>query len=470
MEGVALLNVLVLVALQIPGALTLTLNMISVPPHQTVGTDAELRCEFDMEGETLYSVKWYKDDHEFYRFVPNEHPQLQVFPVNGIHVDRHRSSREKVVLKRLSLDTAGTYKCEVSAEAPNFRTKSDKQDMVVVVTPSKAEIVGARPKYQVGDIVNVTPIYETFGEYNGVQSQRRQEGGYRDGGYRKTDSGVRRMPSEMAELREYHPRVESDGLETSVLGLLFKVKQHHLGGLKLECTSSIGSVYWQSFQEKIPIAPREQPATSGNWWRSANPASKIGIGEAKKMINGHRLTTARLLKHASMTYDAVKYVPTSEVPEHDKNEVIVRTDSLAKAMLNFDAVLDATKCVDDPDAEKATEDPETYSTSVSEIYSEIRRWITEVERASTASQVRFDRILPTNPPAQYRPVAKAPPALQEDVDIRRFDDWRSSFLIYIKVVGVLERPREHQVSTLWTFFAPEMLSIVQDVYGIPEDT
>ena len=56
----------------------------------------------------------------------------------------------------MSLRTAGTYKCEVSGEAPSFKTRFDQDDMVVVVTPSKAEIVGAQPKYLVGDTVNVT--------------------------------------------------------------------------------------------------------------------------------------------------------------------------------------------------------------------------------------------------------------------------------------------------------------------------
>jgi hypothetical protein len=54
------------------------------------------------------------------------------------------------------MESGGTYKCEVSAEAPSFRTKFAKQDMVVVIIPTKAEIVGAQPKYQVGDLVNVT--------------------------------------------------------------------------------------------------------------------------------------------------------------------------------------------------------------------------------------------------------------------------------------------------------------------------
>ncbi len=39
-----------------------------------------------MEGDTLYSVKWYKDDLEFYRYVPNDNPKLQVFQQKGINV------------------------------------------------------------------------------------------------------------------------------------------------------------------------------------------------------------------------------------------------------------------------------------------------------------------------------------------------------------------------------------------------
>ena len=51
------------------GALTLRLKNIDVPSHVLVGNEARLSCEFDMEGGTLYSVKWYKDDNEFYRWA-----------------------------------------------------------------------------------------------------------------------------------------------------------------------------------------------------------------------------------------------------------------------------------------------------------------------------------------------------------------------------------------------------------------
>lgn len=69
------------------GTLSLTLNTIDVPAHRVVGDKATLICQFDMEGDTLYSVKWYKDDQEFYRYVPNDRPKLQVFKTDGIQVD-----------------------------------------------------------------------------------------------------------------------------------------------------------------------------------------------------------------------------------------------------------------------------------------------------------------------------------------------------------------------------------------------
>ena len=68
-------------------AVGLTLKSIHVPAHVEVGDNARLTCRFDMGSDTLYSVKWYKNDLEFYRYVPNDRPKLQVFSQKGIHVD-----------------------------------------------------------------------------------------------------------------------------------------------------------------------------------------------------------------------------------------------------------------------------------------------------------------------------------------------------------------------------------------------
>lgn len=58
-----------------------------VPLHVPRGESTTLRCEFDLQGERLYSVKWYKGGREFFRHVPNELPKKQVYKVTGVNVD-----------------------------------------------------------------------------------------------------------------------------------------------------------------------------------------------------------------------------------------------------------------------------------------------------------------------------------------------------------------------------------------------
>lgn len=35
----------------------------------------------------LYSVRWYFEQEEFYRYVPKESPPSRVFPISGVIVD-----------------------------------------------------------------------------------------------------------------------------------------------------------------------------------------------------------------------------------------------------------------------------------------------------------------------------------------------------------------------------------------------
>lgn len=50
-------------------------------------TDAQLECRYDLDKDDLYSINWYKDRREFYRFYPHQSPQAKVFRVNGVNVD-----------------------------------------------------------------------------------------------------------------------------------------------------------------------------------------------------------------------------------------------------------------------------------------------------------------------------------------------------------------------------------------------
>lgn len=59
----------------------------SVPAAVKSGDSVILKCDYDMDGETLYSVKWYKGKREFYRYTPKGSPAMKIFNVIGIDVD-----------------------------------------------------------------------------------------------------------------------------------------------------------------------------------------------------------------------------------------------------------------------------------------------------------------------------------------------------------------------------------------------
>ncbi|KAF4522005.1 hypothetical protein B566_EDAN010854 [Ephemera danica] len=68
---------------------------LEVPEAVRRGESVKLVCEYDLERAALYSIKWYKGDDEFYRFVPKEAPPTRVFPMPGVNVDKSSLSNDE---------------------------------------------------------------------------------------------------------------------------------------------------------------------------------------------------------------------------------------------------------------------------------------------------------------------------------------------------------------------------------------
>lgn len=88
---------------------SLKILMLDVPSPAIVGESVELTCSYDLEGDKLYSVKWYKNDAEFYRYVPKDWPPGQFLPMNGIRVDVRRSFCSLLSPSLLSLIKPSTF-------------------------------------------------------------------------------------------------------------------------------------------------------------------------------------------------------------------------------------------------------------------------------------------------------------------------------------------------------------------------
>lgn len=128
-----------------------------MPKEAVVGSSIDLRCEWRiLGGSGLYSVKWYKDDHEFFRFLPDSSQRTQIFSRPGVKVEtRPNSEKKSIKLKDLSLESSGQYKCEVSTEAPSFATTYQTANLTVILLPERGpEITGLSLHYAVGE--NVT--------------------------------------------------------------------------------------------------------------------------------------------------------------------------------------------------------------------------------------------------------------------------------------------------------------------------
>lgn len=67
-----------------------------MPPFKQRGESATLSCEYELEGGKLYSVKWYRDHEEFYRFMPKLRPPQRAHSLDGVTVD----VRTLLVLKK----------------------------------------------------------------------------------------------------------------------------------------------------------------------------------------------------------------------------------------------------------------------------------------------------------------------------------------------------------------------------------
>lgn len=107
---------------------SLNITKMQAPRIADPREDMQLQCHFNMGQEELFAVKWYKDDHEFFRYSPSMTAKPLKFPVPGVHVSSDpqwtqcRMDRCDLLLTNLSRrESSGEYRCEVSSEAPAFR-------------------------------------------------------------------------------------------------------------------------------------------------------------------------------------------------------------------------------------------------------------------------------------------------------------------------------------------------------------
>ncbi|KAL7740905.1 hypothetical protein ACLKA6_014067 [Drosophila palustris] len=222
---------------------------VRIPAAVKRGDNALLICNYDIENDTLYAVKWYRGRREFYRYTPKENPAWKIFTkTNEIDVETTQSNASHVLLRNVPTSISGKFACEVSADAPTFDTSIVTADMEVVELPTQRPIItGIHSRYRLGDIINGNcssdyskPAANLTWWINDIQ-----------------------VPPNYLRIYDIQRHL-AEHLESSVLELNFVVTTHHFikGRLKLKCSARIHDIYAQE-SEKLIEEDRPRILASG---------------------------------------------------------------------------------------------------------------------------------------------------------------------------------------------------------------
>ncbi|KAK8380486.1 hypothetical protein O3P69_016821 [Scylla paramamosain] len=190
-------------------AAVLELLTVKVPAYAIRGGSAKLYCSYKLDDDaSLYSLKWYKDDHQFYQYIPGNIISKNTFFLPGVDVNGN---------------------------------------LTVIDPPDSAPVLeGAQAAYHVGEQVslNCTSLSSrpaaTLAWY--VNDQ---------------------LVTESHRLRKYGALQEGGGLQTAVLGLSFTTSPQHFqrGVMRLKCVARIATVYFQSQETSVAEAEARPPHT-----------------------------------------------------------------------------------------------------------------------------------------------------------------------------------------------------------------
>ncbi|XP_042888278.1 uncharacterized protein LOC122263748 [Penaeus japonicus] len=113
----------------------LRMSGVSVPSVAVSGTEVKFTCNYETSpahNDTLYSLKWYRGLEQFYEYMPRKDPPMKVYQTDHVHVDKSQSDATSVVLKDITRQTSGSFRCEVMGDKPLFETDDYWKNMTVV--------------------------------------------------------------------------------------------------------------------------------------------------------------------------------------------------------------------------------------------------------------------------------------------------------------------------------------------------
>lgn len=201
---------------------------VRAPEYAILGQTVHLYCNFSLpEPHTnFYTLKWFLDDAEVYRFVPEAKRELQrmVFNTDAVKIDLESSKmigeREHLlVLQSVTRAQSGEYKCQVTMDTPPFQFIQSSAYLSIMVLPERHPVISGLKQtiYLPGDKVSIN-CTSAFSFPAARLSWR-----------------LNSRPVDRWMVTSYtHSLDTSTGLESATLGLNFLVLPEHFRGPEQE--------------------------------------------------------------------------------------------------------------------------------------------------------------------------------------------------------------------------------------------
>ncbi|KAK8381731.1 hypothetical protein O3P69_015053 [Scylla paramamosain] len=210
-------------------------QQVDVPGVVNLGENVELECHYEISGN-LYSIKWYLNDREFFRYQPEEETNIMIFHIPGVNVNREMSVGRRVKLDNVQLGASGMYKCEVIGEGPQFLTSDKHAKMMVVKIPEeKPTIYGTQHEYKIGDTARLTCVSAPSHPPASLTW------------YINDNIVPEKYVTPMDDSHSLDGMVEARRVLQFVVG-----PQHFVNGqMKLRCSASISTLYYKTQQHSV---------------------------------------------------------------------------------------------------------------------------------------------------------------------------------------------------------------------------
>ncbi|XP_054165111.1 uncharacterized protein LOC128962735 [Oppia nitens] len=139
------------------GVQSLQMVRISAPDYIRFGDPLWLNCSCDLPIQSIYSIKWFKNNHEFYRYIVSDAKPKTFYNTTGIYPDTSSTEFGNIHMTQTDFQTEGSYRCEISSEV-SFQTIHESKDIRVYYIPKDPNpiIIGKKSHYTVNDLVNLT--------------------------------------------------------------------------------------------------------------------------------------------------------------------------------------------------------------------------------------------------------------------------------------------------------------------------